>query len=587
MTEEMRIFLDLNGSLTEVYPVNESVSHKNAKDDLSGYYKASIETTFKFMNTDLHSTFDELVKIENQTNACLIIDVHVRFPFFPGDGTQYILFEGELNLKKCEFNYDEFTVTGKFDNNTYSILEEKDKVNLYELIPDRHNPLFYVGELQRAREAAFGDFKAYKPNAGWTLYEEKHFVLTADPLNNQIHRFWVREFFPQDPQASPPTIGDGWLYQTVDKGWYRPVPTIFIGNNYDIELLPGENSSFLRQWTYCDSKNATNGMHLTDVLNTVFRAGTEFHHIESDFFNIDPQGTSPSNIAYDFASDFCHNIIMVGGSDIQQGLSDQNQFIYETTPFKIWKGLKTMFNLTAKLIDDVLSIEHVSNNEAGVLVDMVENGRLIFIPPIYKNNAHESTEEESFSMHSDTGSIDFDGIKIKYLCGEAQPDSIVLEDFITNVNSWSNSKTRSDKEESLVLLSKDNSFNYINRAVGALSGDIIINGCFSWANLIYGLHLWERPAFDGVITYTKSVRKVINTEFGEYTYDIDEVIEQELNIITSVNGKVQEFKIPMNTLDYKDLTIDSFIRTQFGYGKVIESGWSSDNIYFAKIIFQK
>lgn len=548
----MIVKLEINGVYTTVEPIYENIENKYVEDEHTGGYLPSVTTEFTFINTPLHSTFDFFANLDNNSSGC----VTTKIAIFYDDLTTNA--EGEIKTTDGDFDYDSYTFKCKFADAEISVISDKEEVNLYDLVEYRRSIRFYEGSL-----------KIIEYITGVQGYP---YILDRriDSDGNVVRKTALE----QNPNGAVPL-------------WYR-------GYNYVEESpIPTE------EYDWCARQNMFNALKLEDVLNKLFKSGTGIiHHIESDFFGIGNQTPDfPNNEAYTFATDYCKNIMFVGGTEIDR-TTDTDQTIYDISPYEFWEDLKLIFKLRAVMVGNVLSIEHVSHQKAGVLIDLINSGHIITVEPKYKYDSSEAPISKSFSFAVNSDNFEFDNVTLNNDCGESSETTISTTHIVTNVMGWTGDEERSDFGDKLVMLSCS-ALNIVNRTQTlnnkhryenyAGSGNDMINGCFGFINLIQNLHIWDMPTSSSSIDYTVKEYNPLFDTAAQQGHLPDIIVKKkiELTAKTSKTGKTQDIQIEVGEEDWKLFTPNSFIRTQFGKGKIVEVTRNTDNILKAKLLFQK
>ena len=169
-----------------------------------------------------------------------------------------------------------------------------------------------------------------------------------EPFDIQQTVTWHREVIDipcSDGLPAEPPFGDSWDLISDDcatdgtaKYWRAPVSSSTVLGDY------------------------TRGTLLSTVITRAITSLSCGLTVKSDFFNINPEGDAPSNIAYTFAEAYLHNLTFHQKSDIKNknASNPSTSAAWEFKVSELIEDLRRIFNVRPKIVDDVLIIEHVS-----------------------------------------------------------------------------------------------------------------------------------------------------------------------------------------------------------------------------------
>ena len=562
----------------QAYPENDKLQWVWKKEDDSAFYRLELNTTLKFKNNAAKGVTDfaKLYELERSEDRCDFVPIEINrkcgdgwFSFWKG---YLAVIDGEFDVSKCVLE-----IKPRIDDEYRCMLNTWDKdYDVYDgpnigLRPTVTN-LTASGGLTIVSNIHFETFYCPPPFAcaptfefwqngplqapvnSWGIYRQD--VVQGIGINGEP--FWTRvTYYARE-------IG----VFTLDPG----SPWIYIGNSYPIgsyarpidAAILDENGNVI---------TFKNGLRLNDVIKWLagsydeqeqFGLGFCGYEVVSDFFGINPDNTAPSNIAYNYAAQFCHEISIHQITDIKRPNASKPEFIWPFTFKKLLEDLQTMFNVRW-VIDsgNILRIEHLSYFDNRNMLDLTHDDFKPFIAGKHKfkylSEAMPLTETFTFPVQG--SQIDFIGRPILYneTCSyntdaknESYSTQILfsdVEDIFLNPDKYPN--------DGYVLISTD-SFSTIKSDIGELSANEILNGCFSWANLMYNFHRYGRPQRIGNMNN-----------------------QDEVFLSWEPKREQVELSFPMccddllNTFDPKDK-----VRTQLGWGIISECQMEDPGLWF-------
>lgn len=291
------------------------------------------------------------------------------------------------------------------------------------------------------------------------------------------------------------------------------------------------------------------GISNTVALNLVLEGLFECTGLDlvSNFFNINADGSNPTNKYYDFATSFCHDIKIVQSFDIIRESAIEDSFGKSgfLTSKDILTDLSLFFNLML-ITDTTLNIarwEHVSYFQTKGYD--VTSRTDVDISPLESDK--EQIDSELFLMAQPT-TDNFYKIKVKYnvpdLYKEENEKKYQVKKFLTDVFSTLNNKKfeGSEYEYLFYLLSTD--------------GENIIglNNQFSMNSIFRNLHDLNRPYKTGQIGDTY-------TDFAGFSIGLETTIKFFSSVLTwdtlfpfmSIKTDIGTFKVDTSEVNEKGL----------------------------------
>lgn len=395
--------------------------------------------------------------------------------------------------------------------------------------------------------------------SGWNpLRTEMSFKLQGrlfDPLRGtwRICTTWIREKWTGGGVPDSP----GW---TLDGGDYvRPIPTLLnsqISNLSDLDTNNLEDSLFWQQYERLPDLQF--GLSLNDIIMGMINERCTFN-VVSNFFGINPDGTEPNNLAYEFATDYLQELMVFDVNAFQSQVSQgPTRLPYNFE--ELWKDLRTMFNVTMRVKNGILYIEHVSYFSDQHMLDLTRSDLVHHLKGkrkyTYLENELPRFEKWEYSNEPDGY---FRPIQVEYQgdCvrpDEEKTDTYPVTNFVVDVDGifLSNMNGAGDaySQDLLVLVAtKDGSVN--RYPITPLGGEVITNGVLTWPNLFENLHRWGRKKKTGLVQrYVDDPG--ISTEFFSRVY----------------NRSQKDIRVPMCCADLDQFAPEDYVRTQLGWGKV-------------------
>lgn len=387
---------------------------------------------------------------------------------------------------------------------------------------------------------------------GWTITRNEVNgvvqVSTSPPLYeaqlNVITRY-CREFVAG---SLPP--GSGWV--AVTGGYARTVVTILDNNKSDFDP---EDGKLLQYYNVVgldtetgDQQPIDNGVLVADLLNYfVLEAGLT--QVVSDFLNINPDMTAPTNSSYTAANPNLHYLAIFQNSDVKRPGAYENASRGEVSFKELLEMLREVFQIYWRVEGDNLRLEHISYFEANNGLDLTTNA------PVQINNLNNFTWKENklaaiekFRWAYETQIRDFAGLPITYDDGCADPELSPIDHnpgpFYTDIQTMQRMpQLVGDQGFTLANLAFYSGKYYFIQETGVLSGTRWVNGHLSWANLHSKYWRFGRPFASGQMNGS-------TTAF----FSIQKLKQQE------------PLKVPLSTSDYFDTTPEDNIQSELGWG---------------------
>jgi hypothetical protein len=371
----------------EITPDNSELIIVDKLEDGEKFYRRTLDSTFILSGAD----YAWLKAIEDDPVArCIDITVTIQTVV---SATTHTPLEGVVRMNQVKFNERDGIAEVKPEpDDDYRELYEnwETKINILSGTTKTTVNTF-IGELEIQEcgpDSAFDIFPSSLPentscltlggsppdSLGWTLVRNRTQNMTPaasgtpglyDATSGHT-TIWAREKVTGAATAPP---GAGWI-SLGGMVYVREIPKQFDYSQYIFDpdgigvcqvvfTLEGieELNPSLGTYEY-EVQEFDNGVELTEVLDALnpITGGTFI----SDFYQINPDATAPSNDAYTEASDYHTKLIFFDITDITRWDAGQNATIAETTFKDLYEFLKNKHNVFLTITGTTIRIEHES-----------------------------------------------------------------------------------------------------------------------------------------------------------------------------------------------------------------------------------
>jgi hypothetical protein len=343
------------------------------------------------------------------------------------------------------------------------------------------------------------------PSLAWRpISHDQYFVFLPGPEIWKLHTTttWAREEVTS--VGTPP--GMGWI-NISGTTWARPVSVGFpiVGNS----SLP-----YGRTWEtqVLNASELSNGRNLSDVLTAVLLdMECDFDGVVSDFFNINPDATAPSNDAYDYAAENMADLFIFQKSDIVRAAASNDATRFEITMKEFLEEL-SIFNVFYAITNvagvKTLRIEHYTYFDGANGLDLTTYGGGRYIVGKQSFGAEKDVPAfESFS-YQEAYRPKFLRQRIDYpgSCATSEGNDRTANLMCTDFGGLLENPDAGLSGFFLLSTVDIGSGEYL---VNTLNGEP--NGCFAWENLMPALLADGRYHADATATVpgyvVSSVRK--------------------------------------------------------------------------------
>lgn len=521
-------FVDDGVTETQVYPRNPNLVWSDTPDDNNGFYRRRLTTTVVFSGDDY-----TLLKTEDDANDCTVWDFVVKYETVE-------VFRGYMRFDTSAFRWDisNCKVTVRIDPQDYYTCFVRgwdDEINIFtgtttnsvvthygiiecetciDIISEPSYPLLSI---------PFAECDpALNESDGWTVTSnivDSVFPDEEEPPPIGLTTVYCRQFVDDASHVAEPP-GDGWI--NVTGGWARVITvTPDLANSYLTTPSPQDE---LVEAFFTPGLNLTdpaepviseidNGVLLADILEIFAPCGLG---VISDFFNINPDATAPSNDAYTWAAEFASAVMVWQKSDVKRPGATNNATNGKWTYQGLCNALKTAFNVRIRVDATDIRIEHVSYFAASNGDDLVTDfpDRLAGLE-VYEIDDSKTPAVEKWQFMEGVSEA-FQGVPITYTCfGEENTgeQTYVIERVNNDIPEITNSPN-SYADNGFVFGSchEDGGTYYLITAENPIDNILYLNGAFAIPNLLAALHTWERPLPTGdlngsPVTFDSSLKR--------------------------------------------------------------------------------
>lgn len=538
-----------NAVTTSVTPLYSTLLFRDVQEKEQVFKRRKLETEFVFEKTD----FDVLLAIDQGANRCS----KIKFEVFL-DASIY--WTGQLklvNAKNWDLDLCRVSIKPDFDDAYTAVFDTwKDELNIHSVAPvvSVSSIIGDVVTQDCIDHPLIGNWP-YVPvdctdAVKWKLIEFD----ATNGVTTTVSTYAREELTTACIGGVPdPPPGDGWVLVSDD---CVGLNTATYARELGLYLIQDTLTDLAISRIYGitgyengDSIVYPNGRKLEDVLE--FFASGIGYTIESNFLNINPSGSTPSNVAYTASDSNLHNLLIFQKTDIKHPLYAQQAFLGKKNFEEVLNWLRDTVQAYWITVGSVLKIEHVSFfSEANGMDLTATNPAEIKGFSSYVYESLSMPKYERFNWQEKYGDTDFDGTDILYsnsCSNESEVKEITVENIVTDITSVAeNGDDVSDDGFVLVASTLYLGSLFIISETGALSGESKLNGHLSWANLHSNYWTFERPQISGTMN------------------DSDTVFDSSIPI-----KKQPSIQIKMTKSDYLNLNSNEKIKTNLGWGKVV------------------
>ncbi len=481
-----------------MYPVNKTFFYVDEKSDKGAYYIRKLDTTLILSGAD----FDWLHAIEQGANRCLDIDLEIKQIC---NGVNATDFEGLVKLNECKFLVNVCRVE-------LATVPDDDAVCLDTLLTEEKNILdatgsktvnIYQGSIVEDTCTATVGSPSYgyidtclaDPSAQWVVKTHESVYNGVDWDSETV---WMREELTVTCTGATPDApdGDGWVLITdncpTDALYARKVPTVKVKDVYD----PTGTTEEIYAISLESVTNIDNGRTLEAAFD-LWLSDCSLTLV-SDFFDINPDATAPTNIAYTEAALKMTDVLVFQKSDVKRPDATNNATFFSMSLQDLIDSIPC--NIAWAVSGSTFRLEHVSYFAQSNGIDISTK------PGVINRNNYEYISQEIpyrevFKWMDDYGSPDFLGKPIKYSneCNNGEVQNYDFKLVSTDIATMIETPDRySDSGICLVSTTLSGANYYINMGAGILeSTRVFFNAAFALSKLHNYYWKHKRPQLSG------------------------------------------------------------------------------------------
>lgn len=392
------------------------------------------------------------------------------------------------------------------------------------------------------------------PSGVWTPYRNSCTNLGGG--NFSYSTTWIREKVTipcvSGSAVAPP---GGWTLLTdncpTDATFVRIPATDFSFDNSFFNVL----DSYLEYYTVTSGGTSfDNGVKLNDILaGEVGCAGVT---VRSQFFGLNPSGATPSGDVYDTAATYLPDVLIFQKSDVKRPDVSQNATIGNWTYNGLLSSLKEQFNIRWRLTADTLRIEHVSYFQASQGEDF-SAAETIQGLNAYSGNDTEISRRERWAFMEDTY-YGFRGQPIEYsdcVPYDAQEETVHDIGPVNNDVDFIQANLESVSDEGFVFVNAYNnaaSGTYHIITTSSLVNSLqLLNGHMAIPSLLDNYHRHDRMLPTGTLNG------------ASVTFESTQRRKRQV-----------ELRVQMSLSDFFAWDESQLVKTQIGWGKVVDFSYS-------------
>lgn len=477
-------------------PVFDAITFEDSREEGQVYYRKECTTTFIFQNAE-YTYFKGLL----DTNYCGTLELRLYW-------NGILKYTGNLNLRlNSKFDVDncrvELTATPE-DNYNALFANWEREINILNIpATSSVTSKIIIGTIESTFVTTSGTVPDDPPGPAantWTLVSSSY----DSGLDITDQTFKRETITIACDNGNPVSPGADWTLAEDNCGSNSTARYV---RGLRVYLIESTTDTLTYGIIGVDTNNNVdeydNGRLWSDVIDYfITQAGFS---LVSDFFNINPDNTHPSNDPYTAADPNLHNLLIYQKSDIKRFDAAQNATVGRTTLKNLLEFLDIAFDVKYSISGSTIRLEHVSYYTATNGEDLTSTSPL----KVAGFNNFTFDEQDTYAqekylwMDEDfRGGNDFIGQPITYNCGdpEEEPLELTAEEFVTDISGiLANPDNYEDKGFVLIACGSINSDYFILRETGQISNAFQLNAHLSWANLHHNYKRYDRPQPTGTI----------------------------------------------------------------------------------------
>lgn len=504
---------------TQVFPIASGLRRRWEREGDTRSYRLKLATKLKFKGAD-YTYFKDIYDTGECNEVTMLIENYCGGSWVTWHEGTVPINNGDYNASRCEVSFeikpaDVYECANKAFENRENWLDyaTKTKVktnlpgnNIETIVCDSAETFAAVDLDLHFSSTCFGgtvtSSQDPNPTLAWRPISHYQFFQVGIPWTLVAKTTWAREKVTS--VGAPP--GNGWI-NISGTTWVRPVS---IG--FPVITYSDTSAGITWETQIVNAAPISNGRKLSDVLEAATAAfDCGFDSVVSDFLNINPDSTAPSNDAYDYAAAHFENLFFFQKSDIVRASAsnDATRFTFSMKEFlEEIKILNLFHSITNVAGVKTLRIEHYTYwlNTNGLDLTTLDGGKYIVGRDDFKTDA-EVPNFESFA-YQESYRPKFLTKRITYppACATTQGDERTARQLCTDFAGLTENPDAGLEGFFLMATIDMGGGEYLMNTFGGEA-----NGAFAWENLLPAL--WADGRFHAGATanvpgYTvNSVRK--------------------------------------------------------------------------------
>ena len=521
---------------TPVFPLNSGLKRRWEREGDTRAYRLKLSTKLLFWKAD-YQYFKAIRDADSCADVSLLIENKCGGTWSEWFSGQIAIAQGEYNESLCQVEFevkpsDLYECANKgfsAKNNWLDFNTLAQSVGVKTLVGEIET-IVCTDSAGTTTPLAPDVVQFYKGcwGTGYTTDEKPDAATAWRPVAHNQRNIYVGPPAPADPdlidatttwareKATSATMppGDGWI-NLGGTTWVRPISVTAVVSNYTkVRHTALTYDTIDWEARVINPEPISNGRPLSVLLPAAVAAlNCDIDTVVSNFFNINPDGTAPTNSAYDFAADNMQHVLFLEKSDVVRASASNDATRADLSLKEFFEDLKPL-NLFYAIVNVggviKLRIEHYSYFNGANGLDLTTLGGGKYIQGF---NSYKADEEipafEAFS-YQESHRAAFLPTKIEYppACATTEGREISARLMCADLGGLLENQD-AGLEGFVLVATHQSGADYLLNTLGGEA-----NGCFSWENIIPALledgryHPDASAPFPGYTANTATIKKV-------------------------------------------------------------------------------
>ncbi len=521
---------------TQVYPLNSGLKRRWEREGDTRAYRLKLSTKLLFWKAD-YQYFKAIRDADSCADVTLLIENKCGGTWGEWFSGQIAIAQGEYNESLCQVEF-EIKPSDLYECAIKGFSEKHNWLD-FNTISQSVGVKTMVGEIETivchdsagtTTPLAPDVVQFYKDcwDTGYTTDDKPDAATAWRPIAHNQRNIYVGAPFPADPdiidatttwareKATSATMppGDGWI-SLGGTTWVRPISVTDVVSNYTkVRHTPLTYDTIDWEARVINPEPISNGRPLNVLLPSAVAAlNCDIDTVVSNFFNINPDSTQPTNDAYDFAADNMQHVLFLQKSDVVRASASSDATRADLSLKEFFEDLKPL-NLFYAIVNDggvtKLRIEHYSYFSGANGLDLTTLGGGKYLQGL---NSYKADEEipafESFS-YQESHRAAFLPAQINYppACATTEGREISARLMSTDLGGLLENQD-AGLEGFVLVATHQAGADYLLNTLGGEA-----NGCFAWGNIMPALledgryHPDASAPFPGYTANPLTIKKV-------------------------------------------------------------------------------